>query len=195
MKTLLLVTLFAGLASAQMAPPLVCTASAVRSGGQAGDVLISCTGGQALPAGSPLPLVNISIALSVSMAGTDAMLVIGDPQASEISPCGPGVCTSLTASAGGTAVDATGTVRNAFPGARKGDTTVIFTGVPFAPPGTSGSRVFRTKNVRAAAGAEAGSVFAFVSIENPPAGLRLENSAVSIAALIRRTLLAQHMPR
>jgi hypothetical protein len=67
------VTLLAGLASAQNTP-ITCSTTAqpltVRAEGlaeQTGDIVISCTGGQAPAIGSALPQVNISVTLSTNI--------------------------------------------------------------------------------------------------------------------------------
>jgi len=203
------VALLTGIASAQVTPPITCSTTAqpltVRAEGlteQTGDVVISCTGGQIPTAGSQLPQVNISVTLSTNITSrllndqiTEALLFIDDPQPTAQSPCAPttGVpsnspaCFPLYAGAvPGTAteVNATGTVRNVFQGVRQNDNTIVWLQIPINAPGTQGQRIFRTKNVRAAiAGASAtnGQIFAFVSIQNPPANLQLNNSTANVA--------------
>lgn len=196
------VTLFTGIASAQVAPPITCTTTAqpltVRAEGlseQTGDVVLSCTGGSIPTLGSQLPQVNISVTLSTNITSrlvndpiTEALLFIDDPQPGAQNPCAPAsgstVCAPLTAGSGGTAVDGTGTVRNVFQGTRQNDNTIVWLAVPINAPGTAANRIFRTKNVRAAvagASAQNGQIFAFVSIQNPPANLQLNNSTVNVA--------------
>jgi len=196
------VTLFAGFANAQVTPPITCNTTAqpltVRAEGlaeQTGDVVINCTGGAIPTIGSQLPQVNISVTLSVNITSrllndpiTEALLFIDDPAPASQSPCAPAsgstVCSPLTAGAGGTAVDASGVVRNVFQGVKQNDTTVVWLAVPINAPGTAANRIFRTKNVRAAvAGTSAtnGQIFAFVSIQNPPANLQLNQSTANVA--------------
>jgi hypothetical protein len=199
------VTLLTGIASAQVGPPITCSTTAqpltVRAEGlaeQTGDVVISCTGGQVPAAGTALPQVNISVTLSTNITSrllndpiTEALLFIDDPQPGVQSPCAPSsgstVCAPLYAGAvAGTAAEtsATGTVRNIFQGVRQNDNTVVWLQVPINAPGTQGTRVFRTKNIRAAiAGSSAtnGQIFAFVSIQNPPANLQLNSSTANVA--------------
>jgi hypothetical protein len=200
------VTLLTGIASAQVGPPITCSTTAqpltVRAEGlteQTGDVVISCTGGQIPLPNDPLPQVNISVTLSTNITSrllqsdrvTEALLFIDDPQPGVQSPCAPAsnntVCAPLYAGiVPGTAAEtgANGTVRNIFQGVRQNDNTIVWLQVPISAPGTQATRVFRTKNVRAAiAGASAtnGQIFAFVSIQNPPANLQLNNSTANVA--------------
>jgi hypothetical protein len=193
-------TLMTGIASAQVTPPIVCSTTAqpltVRAEGlaeQTGDIVINCTGGTVPTIGSALPQVNISVTLTTNITSrlvsdplTEALLFIDDPQPAAQSPCAGtnAVCAPLTAGANGTAVDASGTVRNIFQGTRQSDNTIVFLAVPINAPGSVGTRIFRTKNIRAAiagASAQNGQIFAFVSIQNPPANLQLNNSSVNVA--------------
>ena len=206
-----LITLLAGIAGAQ---PIVCSTTAqpltVRSEGlaeQTGDVVVSCSGGSIPAVGSVLPQVNISVTLSTNITSrfladpiTEALLFIDDPQPGAQSPCAPAagstVCAPLTAGAGGTAVFGS-TVVNIFQGVRQNDTTIVFLAVPINAPGTVGTRIIRTKNIRAAiAGVSApnGQIFAFVSIQNPPANLQLNNSTVNVA-FVQQGLLFERRSR
>jgi hypothetical protein len=205
------VTLFTGIASAQVAPPITCSTSAqpltVRAEGlteQTGDVVIQCTGGQEPALGTQLPQVNISVTLSTNITSrlladpiTEALLFIDDPPPGAQNPCAPAsgstVCSPLTAGSGGTAVDASGTVRNIFQGTRQNDNTIVWLAVPINAPGSQGQRVYRTKNIRAAiagASAQNGQIFAFVSIQNPPANLQLNNSTQNVAFVQQGLLVA-----
>jgi hypothetical protein len=218
------VTLFAGLASAQTAPPIVCSTTAqpltVRAEGlteQTGDVVIQCTGGQAPAAGAVVPVVNISVTLSTNITSrllndqaSEALLFIDDPQPGpggaglgQQNPCAVSsgttpVCTGFTASAPGptqgaiaaTGAQVAGAPVNVFQGVRQNDNTIVWLGVPIVAPGTQGTRIFRTKNIRAAiagTSAENGQIFAFVSIQNPPANLQLNSSTVNVA-FVQRSL-------
>ncbi len=207
------VTVFAGLASAQVTPPITCSTTAqpltVRAEGlaeQTGDVVINCTGGQAPALGTALPQVNISVTLTTNITSrllndpiTEALLFIDDPAPAAQAPCAPAsgstVCAPLYAGANGTAtVTPNGVdVRNVFQGTRQSDNTVVWLAVPINAPGSTGTRVFRTKNIRAAiAGASAtnGQIFALVSIQNPPANLQLNNSTVNVAFVQQGLLFA-----
>ncbi|MFN7937464.1 MAG: hypothetical protein U0R19_29320 [Bryobacteraceae bacterium] len=207
------VTLLAGIASAQVTPPITCSTTAqpltVRAEGlaeQTGDVVISCTGGQAPALGTALPQVNISVTLTTNITSrllndpiTEALLFIDDPAPSAQAPCAPASgttqCFPLYAGAGGTAtVTPNGTdVRNVFQGVKQSDNTIVWLAVPINAPGSTGTRIFRTKNVRAAiAGASAtnGQIFALVSIQNPPANLQLNQSTVNVAFVQQGLLFA-----
>jgi hypothetical protein len=200
------VTLFAGLASAQVTPPIVCSTTAqpltVRAEGlteQTGDIVISCTGGQAPTVGTALPQVNISITLSTNITSrlladpiSEALLFIDDPQPGSQNPCAPAsgstVCSPLSAGLNGSALDGSGINRNVFQGLKQNDNTIVWLAVPIHAPGSTGTRIFRTKNIRAAiagASAQNGQIFAFVSIQNPPANLQLNNSTVNVAFVQR----------
>lgn len=189
------VTLFAGLANAQ---PIVCNTTAqpltVRTEGlaeQTGDIIIQCTGGVPQAIGTSLAQINISVTLSTNITSrfvadplTEALLFIDDPQPGNQFPCAGsgGVCSPLTAGVAGSALLGTSTV-NIFQGVRQNASTVVFLGVPINPPGSS-TRTIRIKNIRAAiagTSAQNGQIFAFVSIQNPPANLQLNNSTQNVA--------------
>ncbi|MBI3210456.1 MAG: hypothetical protein HYZ37_16350 [Candidatus Solibacter usitatus] len=197
-------------AFAQVVPPITCSTTGqpltMRSEGlaeQAGDVVMNCTGGGIPLPGTPLPQINISITLSVNITSrfmadpiTEALLFIDDPQPATPgglngaqSPCAPGagstVCAPLVAGPvfTGTALDGKGAIINIFQGVRQNDNTIVFLAVPVSAPGVGGNRVFRIKNIRAAvAGSTAtnGQIFAFLSIQNPPANLLLNTSTVNV---------------
>ncbi|MCC6366295.1 MAG: hypothetical protein IT165_22490 [Bryobacterales bacterium] len=196
------ITLFAGFASAQTTPPIVCSTTAqpltVRTEGlteQTGDVVISCTGGAVPTLGTALPQVNISVTLTSNITSrlladpiTEALLFIDDPQPGAQSPCAPAsgstVCPGLMAGAGGTAIGSDGLVRNVFQGVKQNDNTIVWLAVPINAPGSTAQRIYRTKNIRAAiAGISAtnGQIFAYVSIQNPPANLQLNQASVPVA--------------
>lgn len=201
------VTLTAGLANAQATPPIVCTTSAnpltVRTEGLSeltGDVVMRCQGGSILPAGATIPQVNISVTLTTNITSrfvddgrdgpeTEALLFIDDPAPGTQNPCtGSGtVCTPLYSNGNHGAVTSptgTGTPINVFQGVRQNDNTIVFLAVPISAPGSQLTRVLRIRNIRAAvAGASApqGQIFAFVSIQNPPANLQVDAATVQVA--------------
>jgi hypothetical protein len=196
------VTLLAGMASAQVTPPITCNTFAqpltVRDTGlaeQTGDIVMNCTGGSVPTVGSLLPQVNISVTLSANITSrlladpiTEALMFIDDPQPGTQNPCAPSqgltICSPLTAGAAGTALDSTGVARNVFQGVKQSDNTVVWLAVPISAPGSTGTRVYRMKNIRAAisgTSAANGQIFAYVSIQNPPANLQLSNSSVNVA--------------
>lgn len=201
-----LLTLSSGLASAQV---ITCNTFAqpltVRTEGlaeQTGDIIIRCDGGAVPGVGTILPQINISVTLSTNITSrltadpiTEALLFLDDPQPGSQAPCAPAqgstVCQPLYT--GPVQGQATLTQYNAvtnpnpapvniFQGVKQNDSTIVFLGVPIVAPGST-TRVIRIKNVRAAiAGTSAanGQIFAFVSIQNPPANLQLNNSTVNV---------------
>lgn len=126
-----------------------------------GDIVIDCKGFL-----SSSVLVNISVTLNTNitnrLAGStpDGLLLINDPA---------------------TPVDRV----TAFNPVQLNENTVVFVGINLGAAGT-GSRRFRITNFRANAAALGGSptvpasVLAFVSIQNPPANLVLNNSTVTV---------------
>ncbi len=201
-----LMALISGLASAQV---ITCNTFAqpltVRSEGlaeQTGDVIIRCDGGLPPGVGTILPQINISVTLSTNVTSrltadpiTEALLFLDDPQPGNQSPCAPASGTTVCQPLYAGIVPGTATftqyqpvtnpnpqVVNIFQGVKQNDNTIVFLGVPIVAPGST-TRVIRIKNVRAAiAGTSAanGQIFAFVSIQNPPANLQLNNSTVNV---------------
>jgi len=174
---------------------------------QTGDIVIQCSGGVAPAAGTAIPAVNISVTLStnitsrlISDPGSEALLFIDDPapgpggegygdqnpcpQTSAIATCGNYVATGTGAATGVGSLRGAGVPINVFQGVRQNDNTIVWLGVPIVAPGSTGVRTFRTKNIRAAVAgttAQNGQIFAFVSIQNPPTNLQLNNSTVNVA--------------
>ncbi|MBI3682395.1 MAG: hypothetical protein HY235_18605 [Acidobacteria bacterium] len=159
---------------------------------------MNCTGGTLPAVGAVLPQVNISVTLSTNITNrllndpiTDALLFIDDPAPAAQAPCAPAsgntVCTPLYYDGTGASTTSVATFspRNIFQGVRQNDTTIVFLGVPIMPPASGNLvRVYRIKSIRAAiAGASApnGQIFAFVSIQNPPSNLQLNNSTANVA--------------
>ncbi len=172
-------------AFAQTSPTFSCTASAanpplVRAEGVTelvGDVVLSCTGGTPTPAGTPIPLSNISINLSanitdrVDAAGlAESLLVIDDAYPSApyptTAPRNPVSGTQLLCAAnGGTHCDITSTGVasgiaggdydgttghfNVFQGIMSSPQQLTFLGVPIDAPGTTTTLTLRITNVRA----------------------------------------------
>ena len=184
---LAVLALFAGMVSAQTGgaaggTPLTCATNVtvtpqLRGEGfteQTGDVTLSCTGGSAIAAGQPVPLVNFTIyyntavtsrLLPIASSGlgasvSEALLLVDEP-GSNLGGYGamlPQVlCTTpLTgcpATVGyqvnGTAVvpGTTTPAPNVYQGVVSGN-SVTFYGVPALPPTTTGTRVYRITNVR-----------------------------------------------
>lgn len=171
---LAVVALFASLASAQSSSSINCQTSGgvpliVRAEGTAeltGDVVLTCTGGVGV---SPF-LINYQIFLNTDITSrllsgttTEALLLVDEPTAA-------------------TAVIGT----NAFRGQiGAGGNNLQWNGVPFNPPGTTGTRVFRFTNIRANATKipSAGipnPITAYISVSSPTA-ITLTSNQVNVA--------------
>jgi hypothetical protein len=197
---LAVVALTLGAATTASAQAITCTVTAnpltVRDVGLAelvGDVLMTCTGGTPIAADQPVPVVNITLTLTTNITSrlvadplTEALLFIDDPQPGSQYPCtgGSGICTPIVSNGAGGAIWNTTSPApvNIFQGRKQNDNTIVFQGVPLNPPG-SGTHLYRIKNVRAAISgfsAPNGQVFGFLSIQNPPANLQLNNASAVV---------------
>jgi hypothetical protein len=181
---LAVLALFAGMASAQVGgigvgTPLSCQTNvtvtpALRGEGyteQTGDLTLACTGGNVLPIGASIPLVNITVFYNTTVTSrllpstqglgtnnsSEALLMIDEP-GSGLQGYGPGLAQTLCitpltgcpATVGGFNNQlSTGYTNpaNVYQGIVSGN-SVTFFGVPALPPGTQGTRVFRITNVR-----------------------------------------------
>ncbi|MEP7363585.1 MAG: hypothetical protein ABI972_10045 [Acidobacteriota bacterium] len=166
----------AGLAAQQpMSCRLVETApSAIRAEGLSellSDVLIACTGGSPLTAGTvpqyqllivssaplnprvvpppkPDPIPILDGPLQSPSTLTDILAVVDEPLASEQRPCVPAA--PATYCAVDTRAAATGP--NVFQGSMLQDNVVLFSKLPVNPPGEGKTRLIRVTNLRASAG-------------------------------------------
>lgn len=158
-SALLLLAAFAPSAQAQVAG-FTCSTSALPSALRAegvtelvGDIVLTCTGGSPTSNGSLLPTADLVVSLDTPVTsrlvadsisnypGSEALLLVDEPEVSNLAVCG-----SLS---GCTYNDnASGPVPNVFQGIVSGN-YVAFLGVPIAPPGKSGSRVYRITNIGA----------------------------------------------
>jgi uncharacterized repeat protein (TIGR01451 family) len=200
--------LFGAAASAQASIPPTCTATVgavtptLRSEGMtelAGDIIILCTGGPAVPAGSMLPQGQITVFLNTSvtsrLAGTgydsEALLLIDEPGSAL--PGAPATQLACATSAGCSIVsngaepyDGSPGHPNVFQGYVVNN-TVTFSGIPFSNPGEYGinsngtyTRVLRITNLRVPTGAVIAGYPVNASISNnlgPPT----PNSSLNIA--------------
>jgi hypothetical protein len=173
-------TLFAGMASAQVGgvgggTPQSCQTNvsvtpALRGEGyteQTGDVTLSCTGGNVLPAGATVPLVNITVFYNTTVtsrlitntasSASEALLLIDEP-GSGLLGFGPSLpqtlcptplsgCPATVGLTNNTITTGSVNPANVYQGIVSGN-SVTFFGVPALPPGTQGTRVFRITNVR-----------------------------------------------
>ena len=198
--------------TAQVVGTLTCTASAgvapvVRAEGLAelvGDLVMICTGGTPTPVGSPVPQVNVTVALNTNitsriLAGslTEALAMIDEPGTPGSSPqllCGTpgtiesptGTCNGITGTGTGRGVySGTGVRANVFQGQLSASTQVVWTGIPLDPPG-SASRIIRFTNIRANASiigsgsAAPGIIAAAISISGITS-VSLSNSVNNVA--------------
>jgi len=160
-------------ANAQTVNGLICTANAavpptLRAEGLTelvGDIVLTCSGGTSTPATQTIPQANFQIFLNTQVTSrlvnssnqSEAIMTIDEPKAGQVVQCtsvtgcsatgaGPGV-PNQTEFLGGV-----GGNDNVYEGIVAGN-SVIFTGIPVDPPGTTGQRVFRITNVRANANA------------------------------------------
>ncbi len=161
-----------------------------------GDITIVCTGGNPVAAGVQTPMLNVSVTLSANITTrlvattpegslTEAILTLDEPQPGAQFPCIPAQGPTCPAFGNGTGagVYANDGNPNLFRGVKQNDNTIVFLGVPLDPPGQSQQRTLRIKNIRAAvagAAADNGQIFAFVSLQNPPANLQLNNASVAV---------------
>jgi hypothetical protein len=183
---------FAVTANAQTTgPAFSCTASAavppqLRAEGLTeltGDIVLNCTGGTALAAGTAVPPTNFanftvflgnttvtSRILDTTTNASEALLLIDEPNTTLGGGAAFNVCTTPTTGCGGNV----GATKNVFQGIVSGN-SVTFIGIPVVPPGSTGTRIFRVTNVRANAsavgtagpGGTPGQVQAFISISGP----------------------------
>jgi len=139
-----------------------------------GDVLLNCTGGVPTDPGAPAPKVNIQVFLNTSVTSrilnttnnaTEALLLIDEPTEAQQNVCAVGAThiadpTPPPIAAGnGCEVRGLGSSTlspylqpgafNIWQGQLASSNSIVFLGVPIAPPGTQGgSRVFRITNIR-----------------------------------------------
>jgi len=179
-----------------------------------GDIVLNCSGGTPNPVGSTIPQVNFQIFFNTQVTSrllgssnlSEAILTIDEPTPAQVTP--GTTCTSLsgcTATAVGPGFAPTGAPNNlefkgltappgnvggnpnVFEGVVAGN-SVIFTGVPVDPPGTTGNRIFRITNVRVNANAVSapgangvpGQVIALVSATPATNGSAGLTSTISI---------------
>jgi hypothetical protein len=168
-----------GAASAQTTSGINCVANAatplqMRAEGiteNAGDVVLSCTGGTVTPAGTPAPTVNVTVALNTQVTSrlisgsiTDALLLIDDPAPGAQNLCAINInnyCSTVvlgTGAGGGKGNNYYGSVPNMFQGVLTASNTLTFFNVPIDPPGPAVNGVqpvltIRITDVRANASA------------------------------------------
>ncbi len=205
-----------GSASAQSFTGFTCTANAatpfqMRAEGiteQAGDIVLSCTGGTATPTGSLAPQVNITVSLNTQVTSrlvsstnnlTDAVLLINDPAPglqslclTPLSGCPLGGAGTGGAS-GGAQYKVAGTF-NTYEGVLTQPNQLTFFGVPIDPPGptvTAGTvptLTLRVTNVRANAsslGAPTGfSATSVIGSISTSAGFNITSPTLTVGSVL-----------
>jgi len=131
---------------------------------KAGDFVLTCTGGNPIDPGAAAPTTNIQIFLSPSTVtsrilvaatnATEALLLIDEPPVAQQKVCAVGAA-SGSCSVSGLGASASSPYLqpgafNVWQGALAGANSIVFNGVPIAPPGTMGPPLtLRITNIRA----------------------------------------------
>jgi hypothetical protein len=195
--------------SAQVAPPLSCSASAVptqsRQQGETelmGDVVLQCQGGTPTGLGLPDPLVNVQVFLNatnitsriLSTSGatngaTEALLIVDDgsvpPTAGQFCPVSP--CDNIGQGSIPTSPYAVAGNKSVFYGTWNAaqPNSITFAGIPIDAPGTAGGvRTLRITNIRGntspfLSGAQI-TEFVSVSGSNPSVPINTPTQVVSL---------------
>jgi len=176
---LAVLTLFVGLASAQLTCSTnVSVTPQLRGEGfteETGDFTITCTGGQALAVGVPVPSVNITIFYNSTVTSrllgtgttsvpTEALLLIDEPGAAipgfpnsnlpqvlcttPLLGCAAVVGPGNTSVLPGTGTQAPNVYQGVIQNTVSLNHSIVFNGIPVLPPTSTGTRVFRITNVR-----------------------------------------------
>jgi hypothetical protein len=208
---LLAVVAIAPFLTPAQAQSLSCTSAstyprAVRAEGAAeplGDVVVTCTGGTPTSEGSPIPLINLQVSLNTNLTSrklgngnaVEALLLIDDPVAGPSNTIGSQLVASSspnTASAPATGFGAyNGGLSgrpNVFVGQITGNNSVLFAGIPFDQPGSSGSRTLRIVNLRGDATGFASSqspITASVSTSVGNFSLPIDSPIVAIGSVLK----------
>ena len=169
-----------GAVSTVSAQPFTCQSTApavqMRAEGlteKGGDFVLTCTGGTPIAPGAPAPTVNIQVFLNTNVTSriltsatgaTDALLLIDEPPVSgtgaqnvcTVPASQTNLCPVLGLGASPSSPYLQTDAFNVWQGQWLSTQTnsIIFNGVPIAPPGTmGGNRIFRITNIRADANA------------------------------------------
>jgi hypothetical protein len=174
------------------AQPLACSAStastpSIRAEGLAelvGDLLITCTGGTTVTTG-PVPQVSVILSLNTAVTSrvlgsaipalTEALLFIDDPAPASQVPCVAATCQNTD---------------NVIQGTLPEFNRVQFLNVPLNPPGPTGTRTLRIKNVRVNSTLIPvnGSVIALVIVSGAGAPTAAVTNPQQTLASVRQTL-------
>jgi hypothetical protein len=205
-------------ASAQSAPPFVCTSLAVPQQIRAegitelvGDFILNCTGGTPVAAGAPAPVVNITVSIinpGVQITSriltapdqTESLLLVDEPTNVQAKVCNVGTSTCpVNGVAGFSSPYLAAGAYNAWQGQLlAGGNSVVFSGVPIAPPGTAGGvREFRITNIRVDANAlgvpaitgTGLQISASITTSNPSTLPITSNTAAQVVATSYKSLI------
>lgn len=166
-----------------------------------GDVVVTCTGGVPTSPGFNLPFINFQLYLNTNLTSrklgqgnaSEVLLLIDEPTAGPPNAIGSQLVASaspntafVTATGAGAYNGGLAGRPNVFVGQVNSNNSVTVAGVPFDPPGPSGTRTFRIVNLRADATtftSPQASVQAFVSINGSNATLPVNNPIVVIGSV------------
>lgn len=171
------------------------TAVAVRAGGGAertADVVVACTGG--FPTGKGQTVQPINWVLTFSNTATsrplaagwsDALMVVDEPQPQNQSACltANGICAIIGTGVPQQTYDGSAGHPNIFQAEYSGN-TLAWRGIPFDPPGTGVTRIFRFTNLRVAP--KDGNVL--VSVNGPSGQLVTVNNPTQLIAVAQTPL-------
>jgi hypothetical protein len=212
-KVFLLMAILVAIATIASAQPATCIAYTsnapnVRWEGLAeevGQVVIECSGGVSAINGTALNTVNVQIFLNTNVTSrrtiandnqsVEAVLLIDEPTPAQVttaSMCAVGASCPGIALGGGIYFDPTSATpnKNVFQGRLIANNSVVWTGVPFDAPGTSGKRYLRIANIRAHANNIALSTLLPSAVEmyitvSGTAAPNLQNNQLKVAYLQR----------
>jgi uncharacterized repeat protein (TIGR01451 family) len=182
------------------AADVTCTSSApvpptVRSSGiteLVGDVVLVCTGGTSTANGTTVPLLSVQVFLNTNVTSrlladpagwSEALLIIDEPppQSQRVCATANGAC-SITGKGTGIGIyDGSLARPNVFQGKQSGANSIVWSNIPFDPPGAN-NRILRITNIRANASGLGVSQTSTQIIESvSSSGLTLNNPTVIVA--------------
>jgi hypothetical protein len=152
----------------QMSTPVIPT---VRSEGLAerlGDIVLICGGGTT----GPSTPVDVTVTLGTNLTsrtygtpalGSEGLLLIDEPNPSQINMTNGFQYNGQILGTPGVAAGAPGS-GNVYMGVQSSANSVTWTGIPFVPPGATGTRVLRIVNLRSNATMASGSLYGLTPI-------------------------------
>ena len=158
-----LLFVLAAAASAQTCSVSVPLAPTIRSEGQTervGDVVLRCTGGKSIASEVDVPTATFTLTFNANVTSrtltapySEALLLVDEPVpgTQSLCPAANNVCV-ISGVGDGIGTYSGGQGRpNVFQGQASGLSQLVWSNVPFDPPGTGGSRILRFTNLRVAA--------------------------------------------